>query len=127
MNRADGFTLIEIMVALAVFAIVSSALIRNASMAVKQTQILEDRSLAFFIAENRISELRIPERVDDASFPATGTQREFVTMANRQWEVETLIEATENEGMRRIDVAVYRQDDTDRNVVHKLTGFVGRR
>ena len=36
MNRARGFTLLEVMVALAVFAIVSVALVGNASSSLRQ-------------------------------------------------------------------------------------------
>jgi general secretion pathway protein I len=46
-----GFTLIEIMIALAVFAVVSAALVRNAAVAVRQTGILEDRTLGIWVAE----------------------------------------------------------------------------
>ena len=58
-RRAAGFTLLEVMIALAVFAVVSAALVRNAAVAVRQTTIIEDRSLGIWVAENQLSQMRI--------------------------------------------------------------------
>ena len=45
-DKSRGFTLIEIMIALTIFAVVSAALVRNASMSVRQTAIVTERTLA---------------------------------------------------------------------------------
>ena len=43
----QGFTLIEVMVALAVFAVIALALTKNASLAVVQTSRMQEQLLAF--------------------------------------------------------------------------------
>ena len=122
--RVSGFTLIEIMVALAVFAVVGAALIKNASLTVKQTVTLRDRTLAYWIAENEIGQMRSLPR-DPKSFVKTGIRRHEVMMSDRSWEVGIVIANTENEDVRRVEVRVYKSDDLDNSVI-SLTTFMGR-
>jgi general secretion pathway protein I len=119
-----GFTLLEVMVAVAIFAIVSSALIKNATQSVYQTRQIQERSLAYWIAENQLNEIRSQPRGDD-NYPSPGSDRRSVVMAKRDWEVTVDYEATENVDMRRVVVSVFHPEDLD-NLVVELTGFVGR-
>lgn len=123
-RRAAGFTLLEVMIALAVFAVVSAALVRNAAVAVRQTTIIEERSLGIWVAENQLSQMRIQVRSDE-NYPALGTNRYAVNLADRDWEVVVKIAATENADIRRVEVAVSAAQEPDQ-VVADLAGFLGR-
>ena len=114
----------EIMVALAIFAVVSGALIRNATQAIRQTNIIQEKTLAYWIAENHLNQMRASPHVE-GSFPGIGSERYSVTMADRDWEVVMDIEATENADMRRIIVSVFAENDQDNNIV-ELVGFRGK-
>lgn len=116
--------MLEIMVAVAVFAVAGAALIKNASLAVNQTISIRDKTLAYWIAKNEISQLRSVPR-DPQNFINTGTDRHNVAMADRQWQVVINVKATDNDAMRRIDISVYRDEDLD-NAVAMLTSFLGR-
>ena len=122
--RNRGFTLVEVMIALAVFAVVSAALVKSASFSLLQTDTLRERGIAELIAKNRLSELRAAPR-QDSTFRGPGVDRESVTMAGKDWELIVTTESTENELMRRINVQVAREADPD-SVVAELTGFLGR-
>lgn len=122
--RSDGFTLIEIMIALAIFAIVSAALVRNASMTVRQTAIVKDQTLAWWVAENHLNELRSVPR-DPDKFASIGSSGLSVRMAQRDWELQVRIQSTENENMRRIEIAVFSEDNLDVPVA-TLYGFLGK-
>jgi general secretion pathway protein I len=124
MNRQAGFTLLEIMIALAIFALVSATLIRNAAQSANQTGIIQQRTIAYWIAENQINELRLLPRNED-NFPGIGSDREKVTMAGQDWEVLVDVEATENQEMRRIIVSVFSPQDLDNDIV-ELIGFIGK-
>lgn len=115
--------MLEIMIALAVFAIVAAALVKNATLAVKQTRMIEDKTYAYWIAENRLAMLRATPR-DPAQF-ASGTDRNTVTMAGRDWEVVVDRQHTDNKDVNRVEVSVYTEADPD-HVVASLTGFLGR-
>jgi len=123
-RRTAGFTLLEVMIALAVFAVVSAALVRNAAVAVRQTTIIEERSLGIWVAENELSQMRIQVRSDE-NYPALGTNRYAVNLADRDWEVVVKIAATENADIRRVEVAVSAAQQPDQ-VVADLAGFLGR-
>ena len=127
MNRRQsqlGFTLLEVMIAMAVFAVVSGALIRNVAQATNQTGILQQRTLAYWIAENQINQMRLQPRSEE-NFPGIGSERTSVTMVGREWEVVMDIEATENQDMRSIIVSVFTADDGENSIV-ELTGFIGK-
>ena len=119
-----GFTLIEIMIAVAVFAAASAALVKNAALTVKQTGMIRDKTVAYWIAENQLAVYRAAPREQD-SFPGAGTDRSPVTMAGTDWEVVTEIASTENDNVRRIEVSVYRDENLD-DPVATLAGFIGR-
>ncbi len=123
-SHSRGFTLLEIMISLAIFSVVASALVRNTSLAVRQTAIVNERTLAWWVAENHLNELRASPRVA-GNYPAIGTQRSSVTMSDREWELVSTVRATENEDMRRIVVTVYKADDSTVPVV-ALDGFFGK-
>lgn len=117
-----GFTLLEIMISLAIFSIASASLIKNATQTIRQTSIIQDRTIAYWIAENELTQIRSAPR---GELPNPGSDRSNVVMANREWNVILDIEATENVDMRRIIVSVYLPTNTDNSIV-SLTGFIGK-
>ena len=123
MLKNRGFTLVEIMIALTIFAIASAALVRNASQSVYQTGLIKDRTLAWWIAENKLNELRALPR-DPENYPSTGRKTYQVRMADRDWDLQVEVVSTENKSMRRIEIAVFQDGDLDASIVN-LSGFIG--
>ena len=83
MKRARGFTLVEVMVALAVVAIALPALLLALSQQVDATAYLRDKSLARMVAANKLAELRILSRARQ-DLPS-GERSGVTTMAGRDW------------------------------------------
>lgn len=123
-SKSKAFTLLEIMIAVAIFAVASAALVKNAGLSIRQTAMIRDKTIAFWIAENEVAQIRSMPRSDD-NFPGPGTNRTQVSMAGGQWEVKTEFHSTENELVRRVEVSVFREDDLDVPVT-TLTTFLGR-
>ena len=123
MKRRLGFTLIEVMVALVVFSVVSVALVKNTTTSLRQSGMIEDRTIAWWLAENEMTSLRMLPRSDD-SYPNSGTSREVVEINDGSWDVETTVETTENDYVRRIVISVYRENQEDPKA--RLIGFLGR-
>ena len=122
-----GFTLVEIIVALGVFALVSMAVYSRIGEVVAGTRALEMRTLATWVARDHLTRLRLELRGSDEP-PAAGTDRAIVRMADRDWRLRTEIRTTSDPGLRRVEIEVLAgADEGDAETVHAvLTGFLGR-
>lgn len=113
-----GFTLIEILVAIAVLAIALAATTRAASLATDGALETRHRLLATWTAENRVAELRA-RRV----FPAPGTTELSTQNGGLALSLEEVVSETPNPTIRRIDLAVSDARDPGR-VLSRLTAYV---
>ena len=111
-RKSSGFTLIEVMIALAIFAIVSTTLIKNATQTVSQSRIIQERSMAQWIAESEMQTLRLQPRTQE-NFPSQGTNLISQVMGGREWQVEVDVRTTENELVRRVEITVFDEQDLD--------------
>ncbi|KAE9646601.1 type II secretion system minor pseudopilin GspI [Pseudomonas sp. PB106] len=59
LSREAGFTLIEVLVALAIIAVAMSAAVRVAGLMTQSSGVLRDRSVALIAAQSRMAELRL--------------------------------------------------------------------
>lgn len=62
-SRETGFTLIEVLVALAIIAVAMSAAVRVAGLMTQSSGVLRDRSIAMIAAQSRMAELRLEGRL----------------------------------------------------------------
>lgn len=120
-KHQSGFTLIEVLIAMAVIALAMSAIIRTASTAAFNTSHIRDKTFAHWVAENHLEQIRI-----DGGFPDTGEDETDVEMAGRQWKIVTAIQKTPDKDMRRIEVRVRGSKDPKTTSITLLTGFLGR-
>ena len=99
--RANGFTLIEIMVALAVFSLAALALIRLEGATIRGAAILDSTLTAQIVARNVAI-----EAVTDAKPPVIGDTTGVETNGGRVWSWTRHVEATGDSRILRIDVTV---------------------
>lgn len=96
-----GFTLIEVLVALAIFGIVSLTLLTQTREQTRQASGMEDRLLAHWVALNAITDLQTsPE------FPELGKTENSAVLAGRDWFIQINTVATPVTSVRHIDVSV---------------------
>ena len=112
-----GFTLIEVLVALAVFAIAMGALIQAGVQRASNLEYLRDRTLATWVAKDRITELRL-----ERDTVGTGSRDGEVEMAQRTWYWEADISETPEETVNRVDVRV--RLDPDAEPLARMSGFL---
>jgi len=116
-----GFTLVEVLVALMVVALGLAALMTAVSGTARTSGYLRDKTLAQWIALNRIAQVRLmTNRLGDTK--DTGQ----LVFANRTWHYDTRYFDTTFPSTKRIVVRVWAGDaKTKGNPVATATGFLG--
>jgi general secretion pathway protein I len=100
-RRDAGFSLIESLVALAVFATAGVGLIVMQTQSVQTVRALETRTLAGLVAQN----LLVEAATSSAPVPQ-GVREGQTEMAGRSWPWRVEIAPTLDENVNRIDVRV---------------------
>jgi len=100
-----GFTLIEVLVALAIVAIGMAAVMGALSSSANTLSYLRDKTLAQWVALNQIANLRL-----SGQQPPTGNTDGDSDFAGRSWHWRQQVVATEVPGVERIDVSVRPAD-----------------
>ena len=118
MTRARGFTLIEVLIALAVVALALLALTRTAGLQVRGFDALRERTLAGWVAANVLTETRLANR-----FPPIGRSDGRMQLAGRDWRWTRDVKATPNAEIRRIDIGVSLGETPAPSAT--LVGFAG--
>jgi len=125
MTRAErapqrpGFTLLEVLLALAVLALAMSAVVRTASLEARSLAQARDHAQAQWLASNLIAEARL-----EPALPAGALRQGRAASGGRNWRWRMAISTTEA-GIRRLDVVVRR--DSEEQPVLTLTGFAAAR
>lgn len=117
-GREGGFTLVEMLVALAVFAVAALALMRVNLFAVAQASAIDDSRLAALVAENDAALALTDPRL------VVGQQRSIVTNAGRRFDVARRVSPTEDRRLLRVDIAAAQIGGRGRavlTVVRKVT------
>ncbi len=119
-SRQRAFTLMEIMVALAIIAITMGAIIENSTASNRNAQYLRDKSIANWVAMNQIALIRA-RREWSSRLNRKGSEE----MAGREWFWQMQIITTDDPNLRRLEVAVYADEDAEQALVTR-TGFLGK-
>ena len=100
-HRINGFTLLEVLAALAVISIALVALFSSLSQGTRLTSRVEERMIGNWVASNTMTETK-----STTNWPQLGEQNTDVEMAGRTWHVIQSVKPTEDENIRRIEVTV---------------------
>ena len=117
--NSRGFTLLEIMVALAVLALAMGALVKTASNYTSNQTYLRDRTLTSWVARNVLAQHQLENQ-----WPRVGERKGTLEMGWQEWEWLAKISKTDEEKLRRIDVEVRAIDSEDETPITVLSGFL---
>lgn len=116
--RRTGFTLVEVLVALAIISIALMAALRAAGQGTGNADALRSRLLASWVAQDRLALHRAREDWLPLGIKR-GTEQEGGLRFF--WREEVI--ATPNPAFRRVDVLVFSSIEESHSLAH-LTGFV---
>lgn len=117
--RSKGFTLLEVMIAVTVFAAIAVTISETASQSVSSVLYLQDKTLASMVAENRMTEMRLQ------GLPAVGEKNDTVKFANREWHLNITATATDFPDTHMVTIAVSDIAHKDSSIL-QLTSIMGR-
>ncbi len=117
----NGFTLLEVLMALALLAIAGMSVLSMSGESVRNTPILEQRTLARLVADNQMTELHLQKQ-----WPTLGWQRETHELAGRQWFARFRSVKTKDNDFRAIDVEVRSEPDESSPALANLRSYMVR-
>ncbi|ROR29566.1 type II secretion system minor pseudopilin GspI [Inmirania thermothiophila] len=118
--RGRGFTLVEVLVALAVLAIALGAAVRAVSAAAAAQARLETRTLAQWVAANLVAEQRAL-----GAWPDPGRSDGTAVMGRRAWRWVLTVSRTPDPDLRRLEVAV-APEEAPAQTATRLVAFLAR-
>lgn len=121
-QSSAGFTLLEVMIALAIFSIAASSLLLSDGHAVRRTAQVQDRVVANGLADQAINHF-----YQDADNLQVGSFGGAQVFSGQSWYVQSDISETDKAGFYRVYVTVFRGDELPENkeeAIWDLTGFL---
>jgi len=119
-SRVSGFTLLEVLVALAVLALSMGAAIKAVSDYTNNQAYLRDRTIAIWVARNVLVRFQV-----ENEWPDVGERKGTEEMGHREWRWLGVISQTDEVELRRLDVKVFTLESEDDELpISVLSGFL---
>jgi len=121
-----GFTLVEVLVALAIFALCAMVLSAQSTTTLNNRQRLIEQQIALWVAKDTLVEQRIKVNGRGTEKANPVSVRQIKKQAGLEWQVNLTIKPTSNNQLTKVRVKVSRADNRIRQDNHaaQLTTFI---
>lgn len=123
--ESRGFTLLEVLVATAIFAVAALGLLTAQHNQIRTDQHLDTKTMAHWVALNHLADLRL-----NRAFPDLGEVRSEAKMAGRDWQIVTRAQPTPTGNVHLLVIGVAEKPREfgaeAATPVTQVTGFIAR-
>ncbi|ETR95101.1 type II secretion system protein GspI [Acinetobacter lactucae] len=116
--KSKGFTLLEVMVALAIFAVAAVALTKVAMQYTQSTSNAILRTKAQFVAMNEVALMEINQEWLE------GTQSKQVTSQGETWQIDKSAQSTISPNVQKVDLQISLYDSDKGKIQNGITHLV---
>lgn len=120
MRRWRGFTLLEVLIALAIFATAGAAILQASASHLRAVAQLEELTLASMIANNQLQQAQL-----NRSWPPRELEQGEVSLGNRDWQWQLRAVTVPDQDLRELQISV-RLSEQPEQVVYQLKTYIGR-
>jgi general secretion pathway protein I len=120
-HRQQGLTLLEVMVALMIFAVTGSAILKAAGDHLSGVRIIQDITFATWVANNRLTALQL-----EKSWPPKNNAKGSQEMADATWYWSQRVEKTVDEDLLLVEVSVSREEGS-KNSVTSVSTYIAKK
>ena len=117
MKSSRGFTLIEVLAAVAVLAIALAAIMSSMARYADSAGYLRQKTVALWVAHNRLTEIEL-----DPKWPAIGNSDCTTDLAGATWKWTVEVKVTPDARLRRVDITV-KSPDHDASLI-QISSFI---
>jgi len=114
----SGFTLVELLLALAVFAYAAGSIMQLVGQSANNLSQLEEMTFASWVANDRLAELQVSK-----VWPPKNNEKGEREMAGNLWHWQQKVVSTEDERLRAVTVQV-ALDKAMASPIYSLTTYV---
>ncbi|ATF09482.1 type II secretion system minor pseudopilin GspI [Candidatus Enterovibrio altilux] len=111
MKKAHGFTLIEVLIAMAVFAVAAMTVLNSTSQYMNTLKVLEEKIFASMVANNQLALLVLEEKV-----PTSVTNGKS-KLAGRTWYWTVQPTITTDHTLKVVELIVWQHEDKRNSIV----------
>ncbi|MGY0219750.1 type II secretion system minor pseudopilin GspI [Endozoicomonadaceae bacterium StTr2] len=109
-QRQSGFTLLEVMVAMAVLAIAGLSVVGMVRESISNTRYLADKRPAYWVAENAMTDIVLSHQLSK-QWPPMQWRTQPVKLAGKTWYLRSRSVETVSDDLRMIEVEVRSTKD----------------
>jgi general secretion pathway protein I len=117
-QRMRAFTLLEVLVALTIIAVALAAAFRGASLGSDGANLLQTRTLAQWVAQNRLALTQLQR-----PWPPIGEQSGSDSQASRRYVWRQTVSGTPNPALRKVEITVSEEGVADWHAA-RIIGYV---
>nr|WP_312018339.1 type II secretion system minor pseudopilin GspI [Shewanella surugensis] len=117
-RQVKGMTLLEVIVALAIFSIAAISITKSLSELISNMPILEEKTMAQWVVDNQMVDVKL-----NPVFPDVGRTEGQTTLAGRDWYWRQQVVKTDDDKFRLVRVSV-SDDDTFKRTIAEVSTYV---